>query len=420
MKNLRLLHRINAVVLLTGGFVLYALNNSQIERDLLGLPTPGTYHEHLPEWRALGFTGEFAGALIAFGFATLAIAYAKDERILRSAIPYLLAGHFFLSFMVWGKTMAFGATPGGLALTAVVIYPGAGLFYALFSGFSHLWTTTPSVPEDERTIREAAGQAERTRLAQDLHDSVKQQVYAIQTNLAAAQARWESDGNGAREAVDRARSTAQDAMTEMTALLDRLRRDPIESVGFIEAFRRQGEALGFQSGAEVKTRFGDMPENKQLPNGAMTALFRIGQEAFANVARHARAQHVELRAGIDSELNVFTMVIEDDGQGFDRGSAVGMGLANIQDRAREIGASADIVSSPGEGCRVLLSVPLVDPRQDRIWRHQVSVAVSILILLSAAFLNWVEGRAYLLPLVILAGAFALAHTVLGVYQWRAR
>src|SRR4249919_2896641 len=101
----------------------------------------------------------------------------------------------------------------------------------------------------EEQIREVAGQEERNRLAQDLHDSVKQQIYSIHTNLAAAQVRWDTDHTGAREAVDHARTSARDAMAEMIAMLDRLRQDPIESVGLVEALRRQTEALGFQSGA---------------------------------------------------------------------------------------------------------------------------------------------------------------------------
>jgi len=424
MLKLRWLYVVDGMVLLITGFGLGGWSNSGAGMTLLGMTRPGEYLEHLPEWRAVGFAGELGGALMAFGFAALAVAHLKDSRAFRTAAPYFLAGHFFLSFLVWAKTMAFGATPGGLLLLAVVLYPGAGFLYAVFGGFSWLWGLTPGVGEIDPRIRDAAGQAERSRLAQDLHDSVKQQVYAIQTSLATAQARWSTDLEAARNAVDHARSTAREAMTEMTALLDRLRRDPIEGVGLIEALRRQGEALGYQSGAEVTMRFDAMPEANQVPRDAMTAVFRIAQEGLANVAKHARANHVELRAGLDTTPNALLLEIADDGQGFDPASCQeGMGLANIRDRATEIGAFVDISSHSGGGCRITLRVPLLNLRRERQWRHAVSLVVSMIVVLTTGLLTWawVESRAYLLPLVQLAGGVAVFHAIrTWSLRWRTR
>ena len=424
MRILRWLYWIDAASLLIAGLLLAGWSNSPGGMDRLGMTYPGAYIEHLAEWRAVGYAGEFGVALMAFGFATLAIANAKDDGIRRSAIPYFLAAHFFLSFLVWAKTMAFGATPGGLFLVAVAVYPGAGFLYALFSGFSPVRTLAPSFSDNERKICEAAGREERSRLAQDLHDSVKQQVYAIQTTLAAAQARWDTDSSGAREAVARARSTAHDAMAEMIALLDRLRHEPVESVGLITALRRQVEALGYQSGAEVTAEFTAMPAAKQLPAGSVTAVFRMAQEALANVARHARARHVRLQAGIDPESDAISLIVTDDGQGFDPASATtGMGLANIRERAAEIGGWCRIDSSPGNGCRLAVGVPLVDPRRERVWRHDMSVVVSAIILIPIGLLTWawVESRPYLIPLAALAGMFAVVHAgAAGLLRWRAR
>jgi signal transduction histidine kinase len=425
MGKLAWLFLIDAILLLLSGFLLGGWSNSSTGIDLLGLPIPGGYETHLADWRANGMAGEFGGALIAFGFATLAIAVAKDSGTRRTAVPFYLAGHFFLSFMVLGKTMAFGATPGGLALTAVAIYPGIAFFYALFNGHSALWIEVPgSASHEEQKIREAVGQQERNRLAQDLHDSVKQQVYAIQTNLATAQARWTADASGAREAVDRARSTAHEAMTEMIALLDRLRRDPVETLGFVEAVRRQAEALQFQSGAEVHTSFGEIPTPDRASPGAMNAAFRIAQEAMANIARHARATHVRVRAGIEGDPNAFMMSIADDGHGFDPSSAAnGMGLANIRERAEEIGAGVQIQSEPGHGCTVKFSVGLIDPLNVSMSRQTTSFFVSLLILVPTAVLAWywTEARPFLVPLVVLAGLFAFYHAVAaGLTKWRAR
>src|SRR5215475_9395049 len=85
MKNLRWLYLIDGVFLLIAGFLLGGWSNSPAGMELLGMIYPGPYHSHLPEWRAVGFAGEFGGALIAFGFAALALARTTDGRIHRSA-----------------------------------------------------------------------------------------------------------------------------------------------------------------------------------------------------------------------------------------------------------------------------------------------------------------------------------------------
>jgi hypothetical protein len=265
---------------------------------------------------------------------------------------------------VFAKQMALWETSAGFLLLDIVALPGAGYFY--FRVLS-LGANSPGFrTAEEQRIRELAGQEERNRLAQDLHDSVKQQIYSIQTNLAAAQARWASDAGGAHDAIDRARASARDAVTEMTALLDRLRRDPVESVGLAEAVRRQCEALGHQTGADVKTHFGRLPEPECLRPSTMT-------------------------------------------------------ISNMRKRADEIGAHVDIESRPGEGCTLTLRLPIPDPTERRRSRHQLGLAAALVPLAPAAFiaLLWPEARPYIWPLASLSAALALFHgLMLSRLQWR--
>src|SRR5579862_207300 len=95
----------------------------------------------------------------------------------------------------------------------------------------------------QEEIRETASRQERTRLAEELHDSIKQQLFSIQANLAAAEVRWETDQPAVQEAIGQARASAREAMAETTAMLDQLQASPLESVGLVEALRRQCEAL---------------------------------------------------------------------------------------------------------------------------------------------------------------------------------
>src|SRR5678815_3759163 len=202
MSKLRWLFAIDGTLLLVCGFLLAGWSNSQWGMELLGLRSPGGYGPHVHEWRAISFAGEFGGALVALGFATLAIAHSRDARIYRASIPYFVAAHFFLSLLVWAKQLAFGPSPWGLWIVAIALYPLAGFLYALFAEFFSMPVATTRLSDEELRIREAAGQQERSRLAQDLHDSVKQQVYAIQTNLATVQVRGVSDSTAAQEAVE--------------------------------------------------------------------------------------------------------------------------------------------------------------------------------------------------------------------------
>ncbi len=206
-------------------------------------------------------------------------------------------------------------------------------------------------------MSEAAAQEERNRLARDLHDSIKQQLFSINVGTAAAQERWEQDPVGARKALADVRRSAREAMVEMQAMLHQLRPEALGTAGLIEALREQCEALGYRTGAEVALELGDPIPDERLPPGAQETLFRIAQEALANVARHARARKVRVRLGCEEEA--VYLQVEDDGQGFVPGlENAGMGLRNLRERTESLDGHLDVASEPGEGTRVSLRVPL--------------------------------------------------------------
>ncbi|MBN1122420.1 MAG: sensor histidine kinase [Anaerolineae bacterium] len=210
--------------------------------------------------------------------------------------------------------------------------------------------------------RESAAQQERNRLARDLHDSIKQQIFSVSMSAAAVQARWDDDPDGAREALADVRSSTQEAMVEMNALLQQLSPAPLEKVGLVQALRDQCEALDHRVEAEVSTEFGPLPDDALLPPGAQESVFRIAQEALSNIARHARASSVRLYLGQRHSNGPLMLEIADDGQGFDSAEAKeGMGLSNIRQRVMALGGELSIDSLPGEGTTLRVSVPLVEP-----------------------------------------------------------
>jgi signal transduction histidine kinase len=209
-------------------------------------------------------------------------------------------------------------------------------------------------------VGEAAAQEERNRLARDLHDSIKQQLFSINVGTAAAQERWVSDPEGARKALADVRRATREAVVEMQTMLHQLRPKPLGMAGLIEALREQCEALGYRTSAEVTLELGEPIPEDRMPPGAQDTLFRIGQEMLANVARHARARHTRLWLGRQNEEVMLR--IEDDGQGFDLAAAApGMGLRNLRERATSLGGNLEITSAPGLGAGLTVRLPLISP-----------------------------------------------------------
>ena len=408
----RTVYTVNGLLLLVGGFYI----SGHHVLPGFGIQETGGWQQNENLWRAVSFIGPFGAALMAFGLASLAMAMSRDLAFQRGASAFFLVGHFWLSFVVlakqsfWGIRWTAWGSDASWLLFDLVALPAIPLVFCL------LCARRPASygprTEWELRIREIAGQEERNRLAQDLHDSVKQQIYSIHASLAAAQARWQTDSSGARIAVDHSRDTAREAMVEMNALLDRLRQDPIESTGLVEALRRQGEAVGYQTGAEVKTRFGMIPAADRHQPGSMTSIFRIAQEALANTARHARPKQIGIEFGVNEAGTMLSLLITDDGAGFDVDSApAGMGLANMRTRAEEIGAELHIDSEPGSGTTVLLGMPLRDPQAERQRHHRRRVLAAAIPLAPLAVVAWLfpGSRLHVAPLVIVGSAIVLVH-----------
>lgn len=214
----------------------------------------------------------------------------------------------------------------------------------------------------QQQASEAAAAAERNRLARDLHDSIKQQLFSIRMSALVAQAQIEQNVAKAQEALADIQQSATEAQVEMQALLQQLRSTALEHTSFAEAVRTQAQALEYRSGARIQLALAELPPLDRCPLLMQEAVFRIVQEALANIARHARANQVECSITHDDKM--LNVCIRDDGQGFDlQGTRNGMGLANIQERARSLHGSAKIESAPGSGTTIHVQIPLFLPAE---------------------------------------------------------
>jgi signal transduction histidine kinase len=391
----RIVFKVYAAAAWLAGGVLLFIGPYMFPVELVGSPHAG------------GLVARVTGAiLIAAGCFAWPFSTVDDPDARRRALGWWAAGHLQVLSMTAVGVIGRISRPGpGVQVALAALVTATVLLWhfnrtAAGVPLSGLPSHTPLFGEPrqasvqqlrstyEEQIRAAAGQEERNRLARDLHDSVKQQIFAIQTSAATAQARFASDPPGASGALEQVRESAREAMAEMEAMLDQLRATPLENVGLAEALKKQCDALRFRTGAEVRVTVGELPPSHSLPPGAQDVVFRIAQEALANVGRHARATHVTVT--LDSTERSLQLRVEDDGIGFAPGQpGGGMGLGNMRSRAASVGGTLAVTTQPGNGTLVRLSVPRAAPETDDIgfYRRRV-LAWGLLFMLTAAQTLW--------------------------------
>ncbi len=226
---------------------------------------------------------------------------------------------------------------------------------------------------------------ERNRLARDLHDSVKQQIFAVSMQIGATKVLLKRDIDAAEGRLNEAEKLVHRAQQELTSLIRELRPVALEGKGLVAALRELATEwaqqtnivanLRVEGSQEIQpqghpqgnTRTGQAPpllyprvEGAQetqrvqtLPLTVEEALFRVAQEALANVARHSKATLVQMILTTTDET--VTLSIVDNGQGFDttRQGYLGVGLLSMQERMKALGGDVQVESTPGKGTRVV-------------------------------------------------------------------
>ena len=212
-----------------------------------------------------------------------------------------------------------------------------------------------------RTRRELATLEARNRFARDLHDSVKQQIFA--TSLQVDTARTLLEGSTEADTyLARANEILEGAQKELDVLIHGLRPAALEEKGLAGALRDY--AAGWSRGSGIPSEVHVRAE-REVPLEVEQALFRVTQEALANVAKHSGADKAEVSLVYDEEA--LTLRVADDGRGFDPEdtSGEGFGLQSMQDRIAGFGGHVNIESAPGEGTTVTCVLPAGGPFRER-------------------------------------------------------
>ena len=192
---------------------------------------------------------------------------------------------------------------------------------------------------------------ERNRLARDLHDTVKQQTYAVRMQLTAAKNLLESNPYSAMEHIE----AALQLNRETQLIIDELRPAALEGKGLGHALVEYATRWQEHTGIIVRTSVSD---ERSVPLDVEQVLYRVLQESLSNIARHAEAESVELT--LCKTPNKVTLIIADNGQGFDPASVSpnSLGLSGMKQRLVEISGKLMVESTLTVGTKVIAEVQL--------------------------------------------------------------
>lgn len=206
-----------------------------------------------------------------------------------------------------------------------------------------------------------AQEEERKRIARELHDETTQSLLGLLMKLEAAGKTPSEASSIDSDMLMDVKNLAVETLDNVRRIIHDLRPSVLDDLGLLSAIRWYAEAR-FGSVA-IKARVELTGEDRSLAPEIETALFRVVQEAIANIVRHAEAHNAVI--SVELEDAAVRIEVEDDGKGFDveairrqADKAVGLGLLGMEERIALLGGRFQIESNPGGGTRLVIEVPL--------------------------------------------------------------
>jgi signal transduction histidine kinase len=206
----------------------------------------------------------------------------------------------------------------------------------------------------------AAQEAERQRIARDLHDETGQSLTAIGMGLRGLTGKIGPRNKDAFGTLHKLEGLTADSLKELQRLISDLRPSHLDDLGLSAALRWYASRI--QEDSAIGIRVDIHGEEKELDESMKIAVFRIIQEALNNIVKHARAKNVNIHLAYNEKnvrINIF-----DNGIGFDpdevkqrRTSRPSLGLAGMEERAVLLGGTVSIQSRPGYGTEVEAVIP---------------------------------------------------------------
>jgi signal transduction histidine kinase len=225
-----------------------------------------------------------------------------------------------------------------------------------------------ALKEREVRLEELVGQlvnaqeAERARIARELHDETGQKLSALVMGLAAAESFLANDPGRAARAVHEMRAMAEASIDELRNIMANLRPSQLDDLGLVPAMRWYVQRYR-DVYPDVTVNLALERAGRRLPAEYETILFRVTQEALTNIARHSHATQVDLQ--LSYEPGTVRLRIADNGIGFEQDDQPrrrdgGWGLVGIRERVALVSGSCEIVSRRDVGTCITVELPLTD------------------------------------------------------------
>jgi signal transduction histidine kinase len=204
------------------------------------------------------------------------------------------------------------------------------------------------------TLEQLTISRERNRLARELHDVLAHTLSGVAVELEGLRSMMSRDPERAQALLNNSLQAIREGLAETRRSVQELRAKPLEDLGLALAVRALGESyagrVDFHIDMNIDQDLGDYPFEVQQ------CVYRIAQEALANVTEHAQAQNVHVV--LKQDRDQLQLIICDDGCGFDPGLPVGdyqFGLLGMRERAEMIGGSLSVDSQAGKGTQISFS-----------------------------------------------------------------
>ncbi len=205
------------------------------------------------------------------------------------------------------------------------------------------------------TLEQLTTTRERNRLARELHDTLAHTLSAVAVELEAVDSLWDVDPGQARALLKRSLAATRTGLTETRRALQALRSSPLEDLGLALAISQEAETIAERANLTLDLHIPERVDD--LPPDVEQCIYRVAQEALANAAHHAQAQHVKV--GLFREDSRLTLTVSDDGCGFDSAAVDAerhLGIRGMRERAEMVSGALEIESESGRGAIVRLTI----------------------------------------------------------------
>jgi signal transduction histidine kinase len=206
------------------------------------------------------------------------------------------------------------------------------------------------------TLEHLTVSRERNRMARELHDTLAHTLSGLTVQLETVKAYWHVDATAAQAMLDKSLEATRSGLQETRRALKSLRASPLDDLGLSLALRRMVESAAKRANLAL-----DMAVPEQIPSlspDVEQCIYRVAQEAVANVTHHANAKNLKVHLTFNHQE--ISLLVSDDGLGFKEErpneNVDHFGLPGMRERAQLVGGQLTIDSQPGQGTTIRLAI----------------------------------------------------------------